>query len=135
MRGVLRFTWLLVTVGCIYLGYVFYSRASDNRALVRRLEESRTAQDRAVVQAYGEGRLTILSFYATPGIIRRGQKTQLCYGVSNSKSVRIEPPVENVWPSFGRCVEVQPRKDTTYTLIAEAADKSTKTVSITVKVH
>jgi len=139
MRKVFRFTWLLVAVGCIYLGWVFYSRWSENHALTERLEEHQAAQARAqasaMLKAYGGDRLTILAFYATPSGIRRGQKARLCYGVSNSKSVRIEPPVENVWPSLSRCVEVSPRADTVYRLIAEDANGQVQTVSTRVTVH
>jgi hypothetical protein len=135
MRKVFRFTWLLLPAGCIYLGWVFYSRWSDNHALIQRLEDSKAARHRAVVEAYGGDRLTILDFYAAPGTIHRGGKTQLCYSVSNSKSVRIEPPVENVWPSLDRCVEVHPIADTAYRLIAEDANGHTATASVMVKVH
>ena len=139
MRRVFRFTWVLVAAGCIYLGWVYFSRWSENHALTERLEEHKEAQARAqasaMLKAYGGERLTILAFYASPPGIRRGQKAQLCYGVSNSRSVRIEPPVENVWPSLSRCVEVSPRTDTVYRLIAEDANGQVKTVSTTVAVH
>jgi len=127
----------LVTAAAVvlYLGWVYYTRWSDNRAFVRRLAEPKEAQDRAIVDAYGGGRLTILGFYATPATILWGEKTQLCYSVSNSKSVRIEPPVENVWPSFSRCVEVAPEKDTVYRLIAEDAAGHKAIATTTVKVN
>jgi len=41
--------------------------------------------------------------------------------VPNSKTVRIEPPIKNIWPSLSRCVEVAPERDTVYWLIAEDA--------------
>ncbi len=135
MRKVFGFTWVGITVMCIYIGWVFYSRWSDNRALIRSLEERKAAQDRAVVEAYGGGSLTILGFYATPTTIHPGKTAQLCYSVSNAQSVRIEPPVENVWPSFSRCVEVTPRSDTAYKLIAEDSTGNAKTASVIVKVH
>jgi hypothetical protein len=118
----------------LYLGWIYYSRWGDHRALLRRLEESKRAQDRAVVEAYGGGRFNILGFYATPAIVLKGQKAQLCYSVINAKSVRIEPPVENVWPSLSRCVDVRPVKDTVYQLLAEDAQGNRKTASLTVKV-
>lgn len=124
-----------IVTGCIYVSWTFYLRWVDNRAFVRRLEERKAARDRAVVDAYGAGRLTILGFYAIPAIIRPGKTAQLCYSVSNSESVRIEPPVKNVWSSLSRCVEVSPTTDTAYTLIAEDSEGNTKTASITIKVH
>jgi hypothetical protein len=127
----------LVTAAAVvlYLGWVYYTRWSENRAFVRRLAEPKEAQDRAIVDAYGGGRLTILGFYATPATILWGEKTQLCYSVSNSTTVRIEPPVENVWPSFSRCVEVAPEKDTVYRLIAEDAAGHKAMATTAVKVN
>jgi hypothetical protein len=98
------------------------------------MEENKRAQDRAVVEAYGGGRFNILGFYVTPAIVLKGQKAQLCYSVINAESVRIEPPVENVWPSLSRCVDVKPDKDTVYQLIAEDAQGNRKTARLTVKV-
>lgn len=135
MRRMFRFTWIIVVAVCIYLAWTFYSRWNDNRAFIRRLEERKSAHDRAVVDAYGGGRLTILGFYATPSTIRHGEKAQLCYSVSNSKSVRIVPPVENVWPSLTRCVDVAPTSTTVYRLIAEGPDGNTKTAIAAVTVH
>ena len=135
MRKVYGITWVSVTVACIYLGWVFYSRWSENRAFIRSLEERKAAQDRAVVEKYGGGRRTILGFYATPPTIRPGETAQLCYSVSNAESVRIEPPVKNVWPSLSRCVEVTPGSDTVYKLIAEDSKGNTEMASVTVKVH
>jgi len=127
----------LVTAAAVvlYLGWVYYTRWSENREFVRRLAEPKEAQDRAIVDAYGGGRLTILGFYATPATILWGEKTQLCYSVSNSKTVRIEPPVKNVWPSFSRCVEVAPERDTVYRLIAEDAAGHKEIATTTVKVN
>jgi hypothetical protein len=121
MRKVYSVTLVTASLVCIYLGWIYYLRWSENRAFVRRLAEPKEAQDRAIVDAYGGRRLTLLGFYASPATIRRGAKAQLCYGVSNSKTVRIEPPVKNVWPSFSRCVEVAPQSDTVYRLVAEDA--------------
>ena len=125
---------LLAIIAGIYLGWVYYSRWIDHRTIIRRMEENKAAQDRAVVEAYGGGRFNILGFYATPAMVRGGKKAQLCYSVINAQSVRIEPPVENVWPSLSRCVEVRPDKDTVYKLIAEDVQGNRKTASLTVKV-
>ena len=134
MRRVLRFTWWILAFGLIYLGIVFYTRWSVNQALIHQLEERKASQDRAVVEAHGGSKLTILSFYAYPPAIRRGGTAQLCYSVSNSESVRIEPPVGNVWPSLSRCVDVAPAVDTVYTLTAKDAKGNTITAKTKVKV-
>ena len=131
MRKVILFTCVLLI--CVLLGWTFYSKWNERRE-ARIKEEQKAAQDRAFAKAYGENSLAILAFYANPAEVRRGEKTQLCYGVNNAESVRIEPPVENIWPSLSRCVDVTPKKETIYKLIAEDASGQTKTATATVKV-
>jgi hypothetical protein len=75
----------------------------------------------------------ILMFYAA-GQAYSGEPVTLCYGVENARSVRVEPPVEQLKPAYSRCFQVSPRVDTAYTLIAEGSDGSTATQSIMVKV-
>ena len=128
MRRLFRFTWLVALLGCIYLGLTFYSRWSQKQALIQRLEESKALKDRAVVEAYGGDNLTV-DFYAAPSVVRPGETAQLCYGVSNSRSVRIEPHVERVWPSLSHCVEVTPSATTFYKLVAEDGDGNTATAT------
>ena len=60
----------------------------------------------------------ITQFYASPAHPRQGEKTLLCYGVENAKDVRLDPPVEEVWPALSRCFEVKPKGAAKYTLSA-----------------
>jgi hypothetical protein len=115
-----RITLVTLTVACLYL---------------RQMEERKAKQSRSVTDAYGGDKLTIITFYATPPTVRPGEKTQLCYGVSNSTNVRMEPPVENVLPALSHCVDVSPKRTTTYKLIAEDDKGNVKTVGTTVQVH
>jgi len=128
-------TILILIFACIYLSWVFYARYRNNHALLQRQEEIKAEQDTAFLKAYGDPNLKISNFYPYPGAIRRGQTTKLCYSVSNATKVRIEPPVEYVWPSFSRCVEVAPVKNTVYKLFAEDAAGNTKTASVEIKVQ
>ena len=75
----------------------------------------------------------ITQFYSEPAIAR-GEKANICYGVANAKTVKIDPPVESLWPTVARCFAVSPAKNTTYTLTAlDAAGKSaTQTIEIRV---
>jgi NAD-dependent oxidoreductase involved in siderophore biosynthesis len=135
MRTVHRLILLVLTAGCIYLGWTFYSRWNQNRIFINALKEKKTAQEQAIIDATGGGRLTIINFYATPPTIRRGEASQICYGVSNAKNVHIVPAVKYVWPSLSRCVEVAPDKDTVYRLVAEDAAGNTAAANTTVKVE
>jgi len=87
------------------------------------------------VETLGGNKFDILNFYASPGKIRRGESAQLCYGVSNAKTVRLDPPAGDVWPSYSRCFDVTPSKDTTYTLTADDGQGNTKTASLTIEVR
>lgn len=137
-RG-LRYSWLAVAVVFLYVAGIVLLRWHENRAIDREIERKAAAEqaeeDRRTVEAMGGNRFEILAFYAAPPQVPRGEKTQLCYGVSNATMVRIEPGVEPVRPSYGRCVDVAPRKDTTYTLTAVDAAGNTKTATAPVRVR
>lgn len=76
----------------------------------------------------------ILEFYPRDAVLTEGDKTVLCYGVSNARSVRIDPPVDGVGPALSRCVEVRPKRETRYTLIAEGSDGRTASQSVSVQI-
>ncbi len=133
-------TYLLVSVVAfvlvgLYLAWVFYSRWEANQAIVDKAAEKRRNQDAETYEAMGGDRFDILSFSADPASIQAGERSSLCYSVSNAKSVKLDPPAEPVWPAFYRCVNVSPRKNTTYTLTIEDGAGHTKTASIEVKVR
>lgn len=81
------------------------------------------------------GPVRITQFYATSGAVLSGQKTRVCYGVENARSVRISPELDDVYPSPLRCVEVEPERTTHYTILAEGFDGAMATRSFTVAVH
>jgi hypothetical protein len=134
VRKLLPYTTAGVIVAVIYLVWVFAARWSENRRIAAEAEEQRAKLDRQVTTMYGDGKLKILNFYATPSNLRRGEKGMVCYGVANAKAVRLDPPVERVWPSVARCFEVAPRKDTHYTLTAEDAQGQTAAQSLLLQV-
>jgi hypothetical protein len=125
---------LLVAIAA-YVGYIFLSRYESNRALERRNAEKQTEQrrqdDLRAVEQLGGSNLTIRSLYIAPAIIRRGETADLCYGVANAKTVALDPPQGEVWPSHSRCLKLSPRKTTSYTLTI--TDSSGRTVSQSVE--
>jgi hypothetical protein len=129
------FIGLLIVAGLVYDGVVFYSRWSRNQEEQQAQKDQAAAQARKTVDAYGGLDLKIISFYAAPGTIRRGTHTTLCYGVTGAKNVRMEPPVDAVWPALSRCVQASPQKDTDYKLVAEddAGHSVTKDVAVNVR--
>jgi hypothetical protein len=78
--------------------------------------------------------MQLIMFYASPGVIERGDSASLCYGVAQAASVRIEPPVANVWPSLNRCFTVAPSADTTYRIILADAKGKEISESLTLRV-
>lgn len=133
-RAILRYTWIVIAVVALLIGWVIFSRWQENRQIEQRAAEKKRAGDRGSVEMLGGSRFEILHFYASPAVIRRGDTAQICYGVSNAKTVRLDPPAGSVWPSLSRCVEVAPKKNTTYTLTAEDAAGQARTATVTVQV-
>ena len=131
----LIFSGVALLLAGLYVGWVFLNRWQANQALEQKAASERRSQDRQTFEAMGGDRFDILRFYADPGSIRAGETAELCYSVSNAKSVKLDPPAEPVWPAFSRCVHVSPRKTTTYTFTAEGASGQTKSATVKVEVR
>jgi len=134
-------TYLIVSVVSflfvgLYVGWVFYSRWEANQAIADKAAENQRAKDKQTFELMGGIRFEILDYSANPANIQAGEKSSLCYGVSNAKAVKIEPEAEEpVWPAFSRCVHVSPRKTTTYTLTIEDGAGHTKSESVEIRVR
>jgi hypothetical protein len=76
----------------------------------------------------------ILQFYASTNTVAPGQQVLICYGVENAKSVRLDPPVEQLTPSYVRCFQHAPKSSSEYKLIATGADGTEVTKSIRIDV-
>jgi hypothetical protein len=139
LQNPLLYSSIALAVAALVVSWIFFSRWQENRQIERKIAQDRTQKqlenDRAALQQFGGKELAIQNFYAIPGAIRRGERTQLCYGVANAKTVKLEPQSNPVWPSYSRCVDVSPTKDTTYTLTIEDAAGNTKSQTVEVKVH
>lgn len=131
---------VMLALGGVYVGWVFYSRWEANRAIEENIQGKAAQQERSqnqqAVDAMGGNRFAILGYYADPPETHAGEKSSLCYSVSNAKTVKIEPaPEDPTWPAFQRCVNVSPRKTTTYTLTIEDGEGHTKQAEIEVRVQ
>jgi hypothetical protein len=127
MKAVVRIMWVPVLISVLYTGWVFWQRHSTET------RPQPATVERDPLAAYGKT-LKILQFYTSGGEINAGRKALLCYGVVNATAVRLDPPVESVWPAVSRCFEVTPSKTTRYTLTAEGADHATVSESVEVVV-
>jgi hypothetical protein len=139
VRKIWVFGGIAILIAILYSGGVIFSRWHDNKTLKREATAKTAITQRAeaqrAVDALGGSQFDILSFYAMPGAIHRGETTQLCYGVSNAKKVSIAPAAGPVWASYSRCVPVSPTDDTTYTLTAEDSKGNTKIARVFVVVR
>ena len=136
IRRLLPFTTVALIAAALYVGWIFYSRWQETRAAEERAAAKRAAENRYIVEAYGNGRVKILNFSFDPGVIRRGQQSELCYGVSNAKTVTIEPPVkEDLYPAMNRCFKISPLRTTKYTLTAVDSQGHSESVSLQLHVQ
>ncbi|HVW08133.1 MAG TPA: hypothetical protein VHC90_06100 [Bryobacteraceae bacterium] len=134
LRRVLPWVGLFVAAAAIYDGTIFYSRWSEGREAARAQSAREAENARKFLQVVGGDEVKILTFAAYPSTIRAGQRSNLCYGVSGAKTVRLEPAVEEVWPSLTHCMMVSPRRDTKYKLTAEDGAGNAVSQSVTVQV-
>jgi len=126
----------LVILGVIlYVSYVLYSRYESSKEYERqtkeRQSEQRREEDRLAIEQLGGSELAIRGLYVSPRAIHPGETAQLCYDVANAKTVTLDPPAGEVWPSHTRCLNIAPSKTTTYTLTIK--DAAGKTVSQSVE--
>ncbi len=127
-----------LTIGLLaavaYDGWVFYSRWSYARQAERIRQEKEAVAARKALDMLGGGSLKVLSFYATPGAIRRGDHANLCFGVIGAQSVRMEPAIATLHPALSYCLQVSPARDTEYKLIAEDGAGRSATSTVTIRV-
>jgi hypothetical protein len=138
-KNPLLYSSIILAIALLVVGWILFSRWKENRQIeARNREEAVRKQresDRAALEQLGGKELAIQSFYVSPGVIHRGESAQICYGVANAKTVKLEPQSNPVWPSYARCVDVTPKKDTTYTLTIADAAGNIKTATVEVKVR
>jgi hypothetical protein len=139
LKNPFLYSGVALAIVVLVVGWILVARWLENRGIEQRAKEERTEkqaeQDRAALEQFGGKELAIQNFYASPGTVHRGESTQLCYGVANAKTVKLEPQSNPVWPSYSRCVDVTPTKSTTYILTVADSAGNTKTATVEVKVR
>jgi hypothetical protein len=139
LKNPLVYSSAVLVVALLGVVFVMFSRWQDRRNIERQAAQERAEkqheQDRMAVEQLGGKEFAILSFYASPPVIHRGESAQLCYGVANAKTVKLEPQTQPVWPSVAHCVEVTPSKSMTYKLTIEDAAGKTQSQDVDVEVR
>ncbi len=125
---------IVVLIAALYSAWMFYSRWNYVREQRKAAAAAEIERARRDVALNGGDALKVLTLYAAPAVLHRGQSAQLCYGVANATDVIFDPPVKEVWPSRSRCVDVAPAKTTTYVLTATGAGGRKETAQVEVQV-
>ena len=135
VRALIPWTTAALIVAALWTGWVFLWRYQQSRDAQQEAERKQAKYDRDVLDRLGGDRLSILNFYASPAAIHPGTHVSLCYGVSNAKSVVIDPDLGTWKPALSRCIDLQPRHTTEYTLTAKDAKGATVTATTAVLVR
>jgi hypothetical protein len=135
LRRLLPFTTVLTVLAALYAGWALYSRHQSLADDERESQQKQADADQEIVARFGGDQLTILGFNAAKGEVSPGGRVVLCYGVSNAAQVKIEPGVEPIKPAISHCLNVFPKKTTTYTLKADDAKGNSKSASLTIRVR
>lgn len=134
LRALLPYMTAVLVIAALYTGWIMISRYDERRAADRQAKEDEVKAARRIVDRLGGGKLKILSFWTEPASVKRGGRALVCYSVSNARSVRIDPHIENITPSISRCLEAFPKRTTEYRLTAEDSEGRVETASIVLKV-
>ena len=124
----------MALIGAAYDGWIFYDRWQSDRDAERAHADAEAERARKVIDAIGGGGFGIRSFYASPPVIHRGEPASLCYSVFGATTLRLDPPVAEVYPTFNHCIQASPRQDTEFTLTAADAAGHTATAKLVLKV-
>ncbi len=136
LESILPYTSVAVILATLYVAYTLYSRHESNRKAQEAIAaQQEDARKRQVEQIYGSGEVRFTTFGADEAVVPRGQSTELCYGVLNATSVKIDPPLSEPGKvTAHHCVEISPKQTTTYTITASNGKGDTKSESVTVQV-
>ena len=136
LRSILPYTTVAMLITALYVGWIFYSRyESKKQALVEVEQKKHDAEKKSYAQVNPSSEVSFTTFGASAASVRPGETTQICYGVLNAKTVKMDPPVNDPLPPMYRhCFDIAPRKTTKYTMTADNGAGHSKTESIIVQV-
>ena len=136
LAAVLPYTTVALIIAALYVAWTFYSRHEANvksqQEIAARQAEQRQREAQTI---FGSGGLSFRTWSADKAVVRPGETANICYGVVDAKTVRIDPPVEELKPSYLHCFEVAPKQTTTYKITAEDTHGHTASEQRTIQVR
>jgi hypothetical protein len=136
LESLIPYTTVAMLIAMLYAGWTFYSRHQDTVRMQQEIDEKQqAARKRVVDQVFGHGEILFSNFSINTSRLKRGQTAELCYGVENAKTLKLDPPVEDIKPSYQHCLQIAPTKTTTYTITADDGAGHTKSLSLELKVY
>jgi hypothetical protein len=134
LRRLVLYLSVAAALALLNLGWVWISRHFDNERLERAAAARRRPPSASVSVPVGTA-LRISEFYANQGEIVEGEHAVVCYAVGNARSLRLDPPVEQLQPApLTRCFAVTPTRTTRYQLTAEGAGGERASESFVIRV-
>jgi hypothetical protein len=136
LAAVLPYTTVAVVIAALYVAWTFYSRHEANVKAQQELAAQQAEHRRREAQTvFGSGGLSFRTWSADKAVVRPGEVAHICYGIVDAKTVKIDPPVEQLKPSYLHCFEVTLQKTTTYTITAADAAGHTASQQLTIQVR
>src|SRR3954470_5502572 len=133
----LRISTVGIIIAGLYVAWTFYSRHQRAQEAEQAIQKKKDDQRKRVAnQIFGSGEIKFTTFSISTSALKRGDTTQLCYGVVNATSVKLDPPPsEPLKPSYRHCLDIAPKKTTTYTITASNAKGESQSQSLTLRVE
>jgi hypothetical protein len=135
LQALLPYTTIAVVIAALYVAWVFYSRHEANVKAQQEMAARQSEQRKREAQTiFGSGGLSFRTWSADKAVVRPGEPAHLCYGIVDAKTVKIDPPVADLKPSYLHCFDVAPKTTTTYTITATDAAGHTASQQLTIQV-
>ncbi|MBV9760459.1 MAG: hypothetical protein JO340_07845 [Acidobacteriaceae bacterium] len=136
LAAILPYTSVAVVIAALYVAWTFYSRhEAEVKARQALAQQQADHRQREAQTIFGSGGLSFRTWSADKGVVRPGETAHICYGIVDAKSVRIDPPVQQLKPSYLHCFDVQPKQTTTYTITADDGAGHTASQHLTIQVR
>jgi hypothetical protein len=136
LKKILPYTTIALLFAIAYVGYTFYARhQSDVEAQAHIEAQQQAARKRTLDAVFGDGEIKFTSFSIDTQSLKRGETARLCYGVENATTVKMDPPIEQLKPTYQHCMDISPTKTTKYTITADDGKGHSKSESLELPVH